>query len=650
VYAITGLGLVLSYRTSGIFNFSYGAVAAGAAYLDFELHVILGLPAWLSVAVVVLGAGPIVGLTFEFIARGLDGVPTTSKTVATIGILLGIEALLVVLFGAQGKPFPAFLPTNTFSLAGVRVGFDQAVTVAIGAASMLALYAYLRYTKVGIGMRAVVESADLLGLNGTSPTVMRSVSWIIGASFAALSGLLLAPSTGLDPLVLTLLVVQAFSAAAVGAFSSLPLTYAGGILVGIVYAVSQKIAAGPAANLQWVQGLPSSSPFIILFLVLLLSPAGRLRETGSAIRQRPIRRQAPRGLRYAAVAAAVMMAVALPWLVGVRLPIYTNGASLAIIFASLSLLVRTSGQISLAHFGFAAVGGAAMSHLAHGAHLPWLISVLLAGAFAVPIGVILAIPAIRLSGLYLALATFGFGVLLANLVYPVQIMFGPFSSLRVPRPKLGPIDGSNPKIFYYIVICMTAGVLASMVALERSRLGRLLRGLADSPMALTVRGTNVNVTRVLVFGISAFIAAVGGAVYASGSGFVSTTTYPWFNSIVILAVLFTVPPGTLRAPVLAGLAYVVVPSYITNVRLVEGIPILFGISAVLVSVRPLDAGAIKASLARKAAAWSGRSELSPALDRTPSLTMLLQSDEPRLGLMDQALSELPREHRAPVPR
>jgi branched-subunit amino acid ABC-type transport system permease component len=624
IYAMAGLGLVLTYRTSGIFNFSYGAIAAGAAYLYYELHSKLGLSDWMAVVLVVLVAGPIVGLLLELMARGLNHVSATAKMVATIGLLLGIEALLVVLFGAQGRPFPGFLPTSSFRVAGVHVGNDQLVTVIIGLLSVVALYALLRRTRTGVAMRAVVESPDLLGLTGVSPTRVRRSSWLVGASFAAVCGLLLAPSTGLDPLNLTLLVVQAFSAAAVGAFSSLPWTYAGGLLVGVVYAISEKVASGPAAHLQWVQGLPASTPFIVLFLVLLLSPPARLREAGAAtVRQVKHTTAGTPALRGVGIVITTIVAILVPWIVGVKLPIYTNGLAFVAVFASLGLLVRNSGQISLAQIGFAAVGGAMMAHLGHGLHLPWLVALLLAGLCAVPIGVVLAIPAIRLSGLYLALATFGFGILLANLIYPLRAVFGPYGSLVVPKPDFGPIHPDSRKAFYFVTLAVVVALMGLIVIVERSRLGRILSGLADSPLALTTRGTNINVTRVLVFALSAFIAAVGGALYASSVGFVSVSTFPWFNSLVLLAVLITVGAGTIRSSILAGLAYVVLPSYIGSVKLVEGLPILFGLSAVLVAMQPYDLSGIRAILARRATAWGLRTRRSPVMDR--SLDSLVQA-------------------------
>jgi ABC-type branched-subunit amino acid transport system permease subunit len=236
--------------------------------------------------------------------------------------------------------------------------------------------------------------------------------------------------------------------------------------------------------------------------------------------------------------------------------------------------------------------------------------------------VVLAVPAIRLSGLYLALATFGFGILLANLVYPLRFMFGPFGSHTATRPHLGFVDGNQPRTFYFVMLVLAGAVVASVLVLERSRLGRLLRGMADSPLALTVRGVNVNTTRILVFAISAFLASVGGAAYASSVGFVSSSTYPWLDSLVLLAVLYVAGSGAVRAPVIAALSFTVLPSYMSGARLVEGLPILFGLSAILVAMQPMDTSALQSRLAKTAEAWADRRLSSPALSRVPELPAL----------------------------
>jgi ABC-type branched-subunit amino acid transport system permease subunit len=173
--------------------------------------------------------------------------------------------------------------------------------------------------------------------------------------------------------------------------------------------------------------------------------------------------------------------------------------------------------------------------------------------------------------------------------------------------------------YYYVVLAVVAVALAMLVLVERSRLGRLLRGLADSPIALTTRGTNVNVTRVLVFCISSFVAAVGGALIAGVNGQVTGTTYPYFASLVLLAVLISVGPGTVRSPVMAAVAFVVFPSYLTNATLVEGLPILFGVSAILVASSPYDFSGVARRLAGPAARWAGRNDRSPSLARMSAI-------------------------------
>src|SRR5262249_45026095 len=151
-------------------------------------------------------------------------------------------------------------------------------------------------------------------------------------------------------------------------------------------------------------------------------------------------------------------------------------------------------------------------------HVPWFFALALAGLVAVPVGALLAIPAIRLGGVYLALATFGFGILLQGMFYTQSYLFGANGiGLAEPRPSIATSDNS----YYLLVLVLAVACAVFVIALNRSRLGRLLRGAADSPVALQTSGTSVNVTRVMVFCISAFMAAVGGALAAVGQTTVS---------------------------------------------------------------------------------------------------------------------------------
>ncbi|HVS41189.1 MAG TPA: ABC transporter permease [Candidatus Dormibacteraeota bacterium] len=611
IYALAATGLVLTYKTSGIFNFAHGAVAAAAAYAFFELHSHAGLPWPLAAALCVLVFGPLAGLGIELLARGLATATPTAKLVATIGLLLGIEGIAVVLYGSAAKDFPQFLPTATFKVAGVFVGVDQLIVVLVALLGVAGLFAFFRFTRIGVAMQGVVDSADLLGLTGTNPTRVRRIAWMIGCSFAAVSGLLIAPSIGLDPLLLTLLVVQAYGAAAIGRFSSLPMTYVGGLAVGVGAALATRFTS----NYLSLQGLPSSVPFLILFGVLLFR--GRLlTEVGSQATKRIVTAaRFTAGQRRLGIGAALAIAALIPGVVGTKIPVYTSALAFVVIFASLGLLVRTSGQLSLCHIGFAAVGAAAFAHLAQDHGVPWMLAILAAGLVAVPVGALVAIPAIRLSGLYLALASFGFGILLERLGYSRDVMFGINGALTAPRPSIAGGDTA----YYYVVLAVLAACVASMVIIERSRLGRLLRALADSPLALSTAGTSVNVTRVLVFCLSAFFAGVGGALIGPVTGSINGTSFPSFASLILVAVLVIAGSGLIRSAVLAAAAFIVVPSYIENATFQEGLPAIFGLAAMLTAVASAGGFDAAGRLARWAQATAWRTRRSPVTERLRGL-------------------------------
>jgi ABC-type branched-subunit amino acid transport system permease subunit len=323
---------------------------------------------------------------------------------------------------------------------------------------------------------------------------------------------------------------------------------------------------------------------------------------------------------------AVLLAVliAIPHRVGARLPVYNNGLIMVIVFLSLSLLVRTSGQVSLCHAGFAAVGAAVFSHLAHGAGLPWPVALVGAGLAAVPIGAIVAIPAIRIAGVYLALATFGFGILLERMAYPTSLMFGSYGTRTAPRPKLGGLDLTSNVRYYYVCLAVMLLVAATSVVINRSRLGRLLRGMADSPVALATLGTAVNVSRVLVFCISAFMAGIAGGLFAAQAGQIGYIGFGAFTSIIWLAVLALAGRGEFSAAFIGAFVISVVPTYLDSPTYSKLQPVLFGAFALLAALSEGGALNVKDRLgsfaSRRADRTAERLSRSPVRDRLATVT------------------------------
>jgi ABC-type branched-subunit amino acid transport system permease subunit len=574
VYGLSAMGLVLTYKTSGLLNFGHGAVCAAAAYTFYELREQHGVPWPLAAFVAVVVFGVFAGLILERIGLVLSGVHISYKIVGTVGILVGTRALISLIFGVDAKPFPPVLPRDAaFEINDVSVSWDQLLQLGLGVGAAVGLYLFFKFTLLGTAMRGVVDDPQLLDMTGVSPARVRRSAWIIGSAFAATSGVLFAAAQQqLDVNVLSLLVVQAFGAAAIAQFRNLPMCFVGGIIVGLL----QKLISKEVGTIDFLQGIDTNIPFIVLFLVLLLMPRGRLVEVGRHVKARAVPPSpfSPRlrGLGFAALATGALL---VPQVVGTRLPIWNTALTQVVLFASLALLVRTSGQISLCHIGFAAIGAAAFGHmLAHG--VPWGIAVLLGGLFAVPAGALIAIPAIRLSGLYLGLATFGFGVLLAQYAYNKEWMFGA-GQLQTARPNGFDSDTS----LYYLLLAIAVLAIGLVILVERSRLGRLLRGLADSPVALSTLGTNVNVSRVLVFCLSTFLAGVSGATFASLFGSVNQDSFSYVQSLVALAVMAISGRRTVTIAIVAPILLVVLPGYISDPEVNLMLQVAFGFAAVI---------------------------------------------------------------------
>ena len=581
VYALAGMGLALTYKTTGVFNFAHGAQAALSAYLMYSFWVTLGWPWPIAALAAIALAGVVGGTLLERLGFALSTESTAARVVATVGLHVAIQGVLSARYGSATIQIDQFLPGHIVRIAGVNVRYSQLIIISLTLLGAAVLSALFRWSRLGAAMQAVVDNPTLLGLDGTNPVAVRRWAWTIGGCFAAVSGILLAPTLGLDAITLTLLVVQAFGAAAIGAFSSLPLTYVGGLAVGVGAALCQRYFA----TNQTLAQLPSVFPFLVLFVVLLVTPPRRLVERSAALVRRPVA-PLPPGRATVAVAALLGAGVllAVPALVGTKLAIYTTALAFIVLFGSLALLVQTSGQVSLCQMSFAAAGAAAFAGATR-AGIPWFLAVLIGGLVAVPLGAIVAVPAIRLHGVFLAVATFGFGILVERIFFSTSFMFGKALSVHAPRPHLGGFRLDTDTGYYYVVLAVGAACCGLILAVRRSRLGRLLAALSQSPTALEAHGTDTNLTRLFVFCISAFLAGIGGALIGPVTGFATAVSFNFTISLVMLAVLWLAGSRPLLAPVVAAGLYLVAPSYSTSPTVSAYTPVAFGVLAILVAVR-----------------------------------------------------------------
>ncbi|MGI5519105.1 ABC transporter permease subunit [Streptomyces sp. CA-106131] len=581
VLGLAGTGLVLTYKTSGIFNIGHGAIAAAAAFVFYWLHIDHELSWWLAGFIAVFVFGPLFGLVLSAVSLKLSNQRPALKAVATVGLVLLVQGLATVKYGFNALRPPPFLPkaAEIVRIGGVNITYAQLTIMAISLVAVALLYYFFRVSRTGLAMRAVVNDPDLVALHGTSPQAVQRLSWSIGSSFAAMSGVLIAPTMGIDSVTMTFLVVQAFGAAAVGAFSNIPLTYVGALAVGVVSNVITKFSIDAPA----LRGLNTALPFILLLVALMVIPKRKLDLPSRSEQPPKIPYHGPTSTRLVAGGLVLVFLLIAPTLFSGQLTYLTVGLTQAIVLFSLGLLVRTAGMVSLCQAVFAAIGAVTFAQVAEAWGLPWLVGVLLSALIVVPVAAVLALPGIRLQGLFLALATLGFGLSMEGWAYQQDWFFGTTGTGR-PMPRPGGMDSDER--WYYIVLAFFVVTALLMVAIHTSRLGRTLRGLSEAPLAVRTLGLNTNLLKLIVFCIAGYFAGIGGILYGSTVNYVvlGDQYYAAYYSLVLVATLALMP---FREPWYAVVAVIsaLIPAFWHSPNAQPWLNVLFGFFAILIATQ-----------------------------------------------------------------
>ncbi|HET6917397.1 MAG TPA: branched-chain amino acid ABC transporter permease, partial [Acidimicrobiales bacterium] len=342
VYAITAMGLVVTYTTSGIFNFAQGAIGMIGAFLFWQVSQGYHWPTWLSFVVVVFVFTPLLGALIErLIVRRLENAALEAKLTVTIALLLlGIAAATAIWNPQAARRIPQFFNGHQVSVGGVVLTWHQLIVVGASVLAAAGLRLFFYRTRAGVATRAVVDDRELASLTGAAPALYAQLGWALGCSLASVAGILIAPLVNLDITNLTLLVINGYAAAMVGRLRSLPLTFVGAIALGLM----QSYAVGylPIGDI-WTY-LEQVIPMLFLIVVILVLPQGRASLT------RRVRVRAPRvvGRRESLITAGaflVVAAIVAKTLSTSNLGYANRGVALAIIMLSLVMLTGYGGQV-----------------------------------------------------------------------------------------------------------------------------------------------------------------------------------------------------------------------------------------------------------------------------------------------------------------
>ena len=524
IYALTATGLVVTYTTSGIFNFAHGAVGMIGAFTYWQLNQDWGWPAPLALVVVLGVLAPLFGALVErVLIRPVQGGSVDLAIVITLGLLLFLIGLANVIWKpTETRVLPEFFAGSSVQIGSLAVKHSQILVVVVALGVAFALKALFSRTRIGIAMRGVVDDPDLVAMSGVAPARVQQLSWALGASLAALAGILLAPQVNLDILTLTLLVINGYAAALIGRLKSLPMTAAGALVLGLAITYVTGYGSGLISELQQI------IPMIMLFGVLVFLKPARLRTSSSDDGSAPTVPSAASALAWGA-GLLVLAVVLSSFLSDANLLIGGRTFILGITLLSLVLLTGYGGQVSLCQLTFVGLGAYAMGKLGDGGSLVGVVAaVLLAALF----GALVALPTLRLRGLYLALATFAFATAMDKVFFERRLGSG--GSLPVPRVDLPLVDTTSDRAFF--VLCAAAFVLCALgvLAVRRGRYGRQLAALNDSPAACATLGLNINYTKLVVFAGSAGLAGLSGALFGGLRTSVGPNDFVALGSLLLL--------------------------------------------------------------------------------------------------------------------
>ncbi|MEV7371358.1 ATP-binding cassette domain-containing protein [Streptomyces sp. NPDC090301] len=516
--ALTGIGLIVTYRATGVLNLAHGAVAMICAYVLRQLVVVWGWPLPAGALVTLLVVAPGIGLVldagvFRPLARREAG-PARSL-VASIGVFVLLVGAAVLLWGPGAHDdVPVLLGDDPWAQLGAVV----ALACLVGAVT--------RCTRFGRELRAVIDNRPLAVLSGIDADRVAAAGWAFGSFTAGLTGVLLAPYVRLDPYGMPLLVVEVIAVAVIARMRSLPVAVLAALAIGVAQAQLTRLHpegwAGPL-----VQAVGANLFVVALLVAALVLPGigGRGRDALPP----PARPGRVPGTWWLVVGVLFLLPLGFA---GSDLHTAIQVPALAVILLSLVVVAGRGGQIALGQAAYAGLG-ALFTALLTACGVPGLLALGLAVPLVAAAGLLTAWPAIRRHGLALALVTLATGVAVSRFV-----LVQPYATAGLSLGR--PAGFGDDRAFYALELLVLAGCLALVAALRRGRTGRALAALRDHEPGAEAAGVAVPGLKLLAFVLGAALAALGGGLLGMGLRAFDPEAYDpvrgllWFAAVMVL--------------------------------------------------------------------------------------------------------------------
>ena len=542
LYSLASQGLLVVYRGSGVLNFAHGAIGMVGAYVAWEMR-----DDGLNVAVawtVGIALSALIGaLTHLLIMRRLRRASPLARIVATLGVLIVLQAIAVLRYGSTITFVTSELPTTVVRPLGLSISVDRFILLGVAVVLTVGLWALYRYSRFGLATTAVAENERAASSIALSPDWIATANWALGSALAGLAAILIAPIVQLQVLTMTNLVLAAMAAALVAGFRSFPIAFAAGVGLGIGQSV--------LARFVTTTGVSSSLPFVVIILWMIVRGQAlplrdyflqRLPAVGSGrVRLIPI-------VVAMAVTVLIIEMVSLRWQ-----DAFVTTFAIGIVLLSVVVITGYAGQLSLGQFALAGFGALIAGRLVAAAGWPFLPALIVGALATVPVGALFALPAVRARGINLAIVTLGLGTAIELMVFNQGRFVGGFAGTDIGKPSILGIDVNA--ITYpnrYAILCMVIFVLITLMvaSMRRGRSGRRMLAVRTNERAAAALGISVPGVKLYAFAVSAGIAAVGGVLLAFRKDVILYgSEFSNFTSILVVGYSFIGGIGFLLGPV-----------------------------------------------------------------------------------------------------
>jgi branched-chain amino acid transport system permease protein len=581
INALVAISIVLVYRANRVINFAAAEFGSVAAVVAIELHIRDHLNYFVAVATGLVLAAVLGAVVEVFILRRFARAPRLIVAVATIGlaqVLNGFSVIIPTEWSSYGNSGTFSTPFNFhFMIFPVLFNGNYILAMILIPVVLAALAWFLRATSYGVAIRAAADNGDRARLMGVPVARLSTVVWAITGVLSALAVLLRVPILGFESFASVSsggpdLLLQTLTAAVIAGMTSIPVALVAAVGLGIV----EQLGAWTFQNATFVDAM-----LLVVVLATLLLRRERLsRAADSGISTwqavRPVRavpaelaslwevRTGRAAVRFGILAAALLLPF---WLTPARSQLASYVLIYAIVAVSLVVLTGWAGHVSLGQVGLMGLGGAVTADLfiKHG----WDLFFALAAGCVVGgvVATLIGIPALRVSGPYLAVVTLAFAVTSANYFLVPKYFSWLDTQAPLPRPALfGRISISSDRQMYYLCLVALVFVLVAARTLRASHAGRAMVAAQESRLATESMGLSTVRLNLVAFAISGVIAGLAGGLFVvlqqgfNFSAFDAESGLTFFTMVVIGG-LGSIPGAVLGAIYVYGATYLLKPGF-----------------------------------------------------------------------------------------